>query len=352
MKCKKKRKKKKVLKRLLKIFISLILLLLIAFIIIFHSPYTKLKELWVTTAMSTMNHQYLAHLFVSDKEIDEIMQKNKVIESKEKINLDNIQISKASSSGKIFEALHDSTIEKIDINENGYRGYLLIVHDPSRIFVGVSNKLGSYGEMLPDMVKDYKAVGGINGGGFSDPDWEGNGGLADNLVISQSKILVPPKSSVVSLVGFTNEDKLVIGSYSMEEINAMGVRDAVVFYPALIINGTPTKILGDGGWGIQPRTAIGQRKDGSVLLLAIDGRQIGSLGITIKTLQDIMIRYGAENAANLDGGASTSMAYDGKMINHPCSNIISRHIPDAFLIREPITMNTFIKENLKELMPY
>lgn len=330
---------KRTCKRPLKIISTIVILLLIGFMIIFHSPYTKLKELWVTTAMQTMNHKYLAYWFVSDDEIEDIMSRNKVLEPVEVINLDNIYTSKKNESQEVVETQKDKNInkiERVDIAEDGFKGNLLIVQDPSRVFVGVSNNLGASGQKLLDMTKSYNAVGGINAGGFEDTDGVGNGGQAYGLTISKGKTLSQPINGKVPLIGFTKDNKLVIGNYTIDEINEMGIRDAVSFSPPLVINGIPTEIVGDGGWGIQPRTSIGQRKDGAVIILVIDGRQLSSIGITIKKLQDIMIRYGAENATNLDGGSSTTMVYNEEIINSPCSSAGPRYLPNAFLISQPV----------------
>lgn len=328
----------KTLKKIFKIIISIIILIAIVIGIIFHSPYTKLKDLWVTTAMKTMSHQYLAKLFVSDEEIEKIMNRNKVIETMEEVNLDNIiieDIQKDDTANKAVnnQPIVDNTIEKIDIQGDGYQGKLLIIHDPSKVFVGVSNKLGEYGEKLLDMGKNYNAIGGINAGGFTDVNGVGSGGDGQGLTISEGKLLTQPNHEKVNLIGFNKDNKLVIGNYSLNEIKNMNIRDAVQFNPALIINGQPTEIIGDGGWGIQPRTCIGQRKDGVVLLLVIDGRQLSSIGITIKKLQEIMIDYKAENATNLDGGSSTTMIYNGDIINKPCSSAGPRYLPNGFFIK-------------------
>jgi exopolysaccharide biosynthesis protein len=113
----------------------------------------------------------------------------------------------------------------------------------------------------------------------------------------------------------------------------MKIRDAISFGPALIINGKPLIKKGDGGWGIAPRTAIGQRKDGTILLLVIDGRQKSSIGATLKDVQNVLLEYGAYNAANLDGGSSTTMYYNGNLINSPSDILGERAIPSAFIIK-------------------
>jgi exopolysaccharide biosynthesis protein len=113
----------------------------------------------------------------------------------------------------------------------------------------------------------------------------------------------------------------------------MEIRDAVSFGPNLIVNGKPMIKSGDGGGGIQPRTAIAQRQDGTVLFLAIDGRQKNSLGATLKDVQNVFLKYGAYNAANLDGGSSSTMILDNQLVNKPSDILGERALPSAFIIK-------------------
>ena len=308
-------------------FIALIIFLSVflfgLYMLIFHSPYTYIKDLWVTTAMSTLSHQYLAKMFVSDAEIAEILKRNRVVAAS--ANVDPSLISEQTSSA----------IEQIDITGKGYKGKLLIVHDPSRVFVGAADTAKLKGKFIKDLVNKYDAVGGMNAGGFIDFDSKhGDGRGPDGLLISQGEVLNGENGIKYHLIGFTEDNKLVLGSYNLAKIKEMKVRDAVSFAPVLIVNGIPSKMYGNGGWGISPRTAIGQRKDGAVLMLVIDGRQISSIGASMKDLQDIMLQYGAYNATNLDGGSSTVMVYNGEIINSPSSVSSGRYLPDGFLIKK------------------
>ncbi|NTW28591.1 MAG: hypothetical protein HGA39_04425 [Coriobacteriia bacterium] len=307
---------------------------LLSFVVIFHSPYTYLKDLWVTTAMSTMNHQYLARIFVSDKEIEEIMARNRVVDSGQSVDVSQISsppvANNLAEARKLQEEL--ALIEKIDLSGPGYHGTLLIVHDPSRVFVGATSKAGVVGEKLDVMAKKYDAVAAINAGGFVDVGGVGNGGTADGLTISQGKVVSGVNGVRYDLVGFTQDNKLMLGSYTLAEIKNMQIRDAVSFHPFLIVNGQPSQIIGNGGWGIDPRTAIGQRQDGAVLLLSIDGRQASAVGVSIKDLQNIMIQYGAYNATNLDGGSSTTIFWEGSIINNPCGPAGARYLPNAIMV--------------------
>jgi exopolysaccharide biosynthesis protein len=210
---------------------------------------------------------------------------------------------------------------------------MLIVSNPKRVGVASSGKLGSSGMKLSDIVKDYNAVGGINAGGFSDEGGHGSGGTPTGILIEDGKVLYGKENQRFPLIGFNEDSVLVLGNYTLKEVKDKKIRDAVNFGPFLVINGEPTIKGGNGGGGLQPRTAIGQRKDGTVLMLVIDGRKIDSVGATLKEVQDIMIQYGAYNAANLDGGSSTTMFYGGELINKPSTPAGQRFLPSAFIIK-------------------
>ena len=117
----------------------------------------------------------------------------------------------------------------------------------------------------------------------------------------------------------------------------MNIRDAVEFTPALIINGEPAQITGNGGWGYAPRTAIGQKQDGTVLFLVIDGRSAVSVGATIRDILDIMLEYNAYNATNLDGGSSSVLMLGDEVLNHPSGSDSDgqRFLPNAWLVIDP-----------------
>lgn len=114
---------------------------------------------------------------------------------------------------------------------------------------------------------------------------------------------------------------------------AAGVKEAVCFGPALIINGTPCNSSGILSGGLNPRTAIGQRRDGAVMLLVVNGRSIGSLGATLDDLVDIMMSNDAVNASNLDGGASSLMMYNGETLNNSAYVYGERILPNAILVQ-------------------
>lgn len=337
---------KKIIKNIgLYICIQGLAFLVIGVPLVFKGPFTNIKENWVLTAMTTMNHQYLARIFVSESEINEIMAKNKTPESSETMNIGAIQINKQAINQEYniydsymypgAETIYDEDGIRIDTFKEGkFKAYVTIIDDPSRVKVATTEGLGSYGEKLESITERYGAVVGINAGGFVDTGGRGNGGTPLGVVIEDSVELYSQSNKNYHIVGFNNNDVLVLGNYSKVERSKLNLRDAITFRPFLIINGNPQITEGNGGWGIAPRTAIGQRKDGKVIFLTIDGRQASSIGATLKEVQDIMLLYGAYNCANLDGGSSTQLVLNNETINKPSSSSSSgRYLSTAFIVQ-------------------
>ena len=124
---------------------------------------------------------------------------------------------------------------------------------------------------------------------------------------------------------------LIVGNFSPKAAKEMGIRDALCFGPTLVINGEAVPIRGLGG-GLNPRSAIGQRQDGTVILLCIEGRMPGSLGASFFDLIEIMLNYGAVNASNLDGGLSTTLVYNDELLNTIPNLYGPRRIPTFFMV--------------------
>lgn len=294
-------------------------------LLVFYGPFTNTRDMVVTTAMTTMTHQYFATWFLSEEKINEILRANRPEETNELQEVDEIKVSENVNDG----------IELVDVSSSTYKGYLLIVNDPSRVKLASSPRLGKVGATTSQIIEANDAVGGINAGGFED-DALGTGGKPAGIVIEDGKLKSGSKTQNYKIVGLDSSNRMVISnSLNYAGMQKLNLTSAVTFGPVIIMNGQPTIRNGDGGWGIQPRTAIGQKKDGTVLMLVIDGRQKDSLGATLKNVQDIFLKYGAYNAFNLDGGASTTMVYDGKVVNKPSDIMGERYVPNAFIITKP-----------------
>jgi hypothetical protein len=82
-----------------------------------------------------------------------------------------------------------------------------------------------------------------------------------------------------------------------------------------------------------PRTAVAKLKDGKFLMLTVDGRQPEhSIGMNLKELAELLLDLGATDAMNLDGGGSTTMFLDGKVMNKPSDKEGERSVSDAILV--------------------
>lgn len=310
------------------IIISIFSILVLGGLFLLYGPWHGFRDFWITTAMTTMNHQYFATWLYSDKTINEVLEKNSIIESSEKIDTDLIDIYDNQIINTTYKDEFDKQVlehEKGDIYKyfkvEGYNfdAYMAVIYDPSKISVVHTKYMGSKGQYLTDMAKENNAIVAINGGGFIDVNGESNGGEPRGIIIEDGKIIQSSRNrdKAGGVIGFTNDNKLFLADVSAEEAVAAGVRDAVEFGPFLVINGNPSFIKGNGGYGIHPRTAIGQRKDGIVLFLVVDGRRVDSVGAGMKDLTNIMVKYGAYNAANLDGGNSSVLVINNKIMNKP-----------------------------------
>ena len=285
------------------------------------------KNFWIPTAMTTMSHKYLAYTLYSEDTVGKVMSENYIEQSNETINLDDIVIS-----GDVTKKRYTNKYEKemftkdegndvfkiIRLIEPKYKGWLTVIYDPSDVELAVSSKLGKVGQSVSTLVKNNDGYVGINGGGFEDLDGWGNGSIPYGAIIKNGELIWTHPGGSGGLIGFTKEHKMYLTDKSPQEAIADGMVDAVEFGPNLIVNGKVSKIHGDGGWGTAPRTVIAQRKDGVVLFLIIEGRLPGySTGATMNDVIEILLRYKAYNAANLDGGASSTMSVNGKLWNRP-----------------------------------
>lgn len=338
-----------------------------------NGPSERAKELFVLSVRETSAIGFLADIFCSEEEIAQIEEEQKdentyvVDTSLIKIESD-VQKNEENLSGNPSISENDIAQDELNQNESGkddfvqskaetdvpeqpdteifeeiefhnvsgstYKGIMMIVKDPSRVIVGTSSGVYSAdvpGKKVVDMIASYGAIGGVNAGGFEDPQGAGNGGMPKGIVISEGELKFGSEAGSYEVIGFNNDNVLVVGTMTGSRALEMGIRDAVSFGPILVVNGEATKA--SGGGGLNPRTAIGQRADGAVLLLVIDGRQSSSLGASYADITEVMLEFGAINAANLDGGSSSVMYYEGELLNS-CSSLYGpREMPTSIVVR-------------------
>ena len=314
----------------------------------FRGPSQSLGDLLTVSMLETSALKFVPRIYYSKAEVDAIKARNEVGELEEETDTSMIVIAGPTPEPGSEDAAPVATPkpENLIVEENGiqifevhgptYNGWIMVVQDPSRVGVGVcrENFNSKPGLVLHDIAARYNAIAAINGGGFSDEGGLGNGGRPIGLVISGGEVL--NKASINSdhniVMGFDQDDKLVVGKMTSDEAVEKGLRDALAFGPALVVNGEPAKFSGSSS-GLNPRTAIGQRRDGAVLLLVIDGRQASSLGATYADMINVLMEYEAFNAANLDGGSSSMLWYNGEYINKGVILTGSRELPTAFIVR-------------------
>ena len=315
-----------------------------------YGPYPNFREWLITTAMTTMRHQYLAKWFYSQKTIDAVLKNNYVKSVDEDTDLNAITFVDYSKSKGMYKNKYEKEIlshedgEKyklININSDGMRGYLVAIYDASKVKVGTATNLNVKGEMLTTIAKNNKAIVAMNASGFNDRGYMGNGSKPHGVVIQNGKVVSNNGNVPVSggVLGFTKDNKFIMKKMTAQQALEKGIRDAVEFGPFLIVNGTPSFIKGNGGWGTAPRSAIGQRQDGIVLFLVMDGRDYahGIDGVGMVELTEILMKYGAYNAANLDGGTSSGLVINNQLINKPVNGSgqkSTRAIPDAWIVTE------------------
>lgn len=334
---------KKVKMIVISVIIGLYALGCSSFLFVLYGPIDNFRTWLITTAMATMNHQYYCRWFYSDETINRVLGQNYVGNDGMSTDPSLITFDKTTSYAneyerEILEHDEDDLYKIIEFKVNGCDAYLAAIYDASKIRVGVSKYIGVGGQYIYDMAKQQNAVLAINGGGFYDPGYNSNGANPLGVTIADGKIITDDTyaSNNGGLIGFNLANQLVLmrDATASEAIDA-GVRDAVTMGPFLIVNGKMADIKGNGGWGVAARTAIGQRKDGIVLFLVVDSNEFRTKGASIRDLAEIMERYGAINAANLDGGTSSAMVEDGKLINDPINSALehkTRGIPTIFKV--------------------
>ena len=301
--------------------VTLIFFLITSPIVVLFGPYGNLKRAVVGAIMRSRHPQYITWLF-NQQELDQILGTVSTTDSQALFT---------------FKPRTDSTLTLKKIETNRFVGYLLEIPNPKRVEVATAADINEKGDTTSNIAKNNNAVAAINGGGFYDPNGTGTGRLPYGFIIHNGKYLLGKDvgdEEKVDFVGLTKNGNLISGKYNKRELSQLDVVEGLTFGPPLIINGEKVIKDGDGGWGISPRSAIGQKKDGTILFLVIDGRQPGySIGATLADSQNILYENGAYIAANLDGGSSSTLYYNGKVVNKPADLLGERMIPTAFIVK-------------------
>ena len=312
----------------------------------FKGPSPSLGDLLTVSMLETSALKFVPRIYYNKEEMEAIVARNSVDSTGSETDTSMIVIAGPTPEPGSDAALQatpkptnllvsEDGIEIFDIEGATYNGWMMVVQDPSRVVTGVCREdfNSKPGLELYEIAERYGAVAAINGGGFSDSGGVGNGGMPTGLVIAGGEVLNKSGSSDHDVVvGFNQDNVMIIGKMTSKQALDKGIRDALAFGPALVVNGEAARVKGSSS-GLNPRTAIGQRADGAVLMLVIDGRQASSLGATYADLISVMLEYGAVNAINLDGGSSSLMYYNGEYLNKGVILTGSRKMPTGFVVK-------------------
>ncbi len=287
-----------------------------------NGPSETVRDTLVLSALQASATKWVPGLFLDDETVQSILDKSneRVIEEVDFEDIGNSENddddpNQSTETVDEWEGHEDGVKLDIVVN-NTFKAYVMLVKDPKRVYTGVSSqnfKTAKRGERIYVAAEKAGAVAAINAGEFEDGGGTGSGAAPMGMTVSEGKI-VWNDGLKRTFIGFNANDRLVVKEGITEaEVKELQIRDGVSFQKgnALIetVNGSTIAYTGSGDLGVAQRTAIGQRKDGTVIMIVTDGRSANSLGATRDDVINLMLKYGAVCAGMLDGGSSAMMYY-------------------------------------------
>ena len=310
-------------------------------------PSETARNMFVSSVRETSAIKFLANIYFTPEEIAEIEAVKETVDyAPTDTSLITISTDPATPEDRegwtdaygVFHPDEDGDGIIIEpVKGKGYAGYMMIVRDPSRVILGsIPSSYGREGYVVSEYVQHFDGVAGTNAGGFYDPGGMGDGSIPDSVVVVDGQIYymeygcgTEGGGGIAAIDG--NHILHVAKSMTRPELIDNDIRYAVCYGPVLIVNGvsaSPDSL----NVSLNPRTAIGQCADGAMLFLVIDGRQVVSMGAKYQDLVEIMERYGAVNAVNLDGGSSSMLWFQDHYVNNSSSVIGVRDMPTSFVV--------------------
>lgn len=300
-------------------------------LLVFHGPFHSLRE-YVLDSIATTRHAYLL------KPLSLFTLSDSVINAhKPHLSVAAVRITDADMNNrKNFSDIQDSTIKVDTVTMPTFSAKVMLIRDPNRVKVAVTSEIGQTGQSVSELCRENHAAAGINAGAFQDTGWKGTGGIPLGITMHDGKLIGNDQNqwNKQPVIAITKLGQLIAGPYDLNQLQELGAREAVSFGPVLVKDGVGL-VHGNGGWGNAPRTAIGQRADGTIIFIVTDGRFIhgpNNVGATLKDIQSLMLQYGAVIAANLDGGSSTTMYENGHLVNQPTDILGERKVATAFIV--------------------
>jgi len=342
------------LRSLLVIF-TLILLVVIGLCmtcnLIFNGPSETARDVLTMSMLESSALKWVPAVFLGEETVSQIKTRVPASVIDDVSDVSQVIIDINSSESIDAWANYPDGIRIETVYGDTYTAHIMLIRDPSTVYLATSTETFSLdipGTRITSQIKKEGALAAINAGAFNDDGTASSyvGSLPIGMVVSEGKIAWDDGKHYKGFVGF-NQDNVLIVANSMDAamVEEMNIRDGCCFGPVLIMNGVinETEYLSNSGYN--PRTAIGQLSDGTVIFVCIDGRQMGSLGGTYSDLINIMVEYGAVNACNLDGGSSSVMLYrDSQGIYGEAGQIVMvnnysllqespRRMPTFFMVR-------------------
>lgn len=288
--------------------------------LIFNGPSPAARNVLTMSLLEPSGTKWIPPLFLDDATLNHIRNDSAGSDLPDDFDFSQVQIDTSGAIGGNYDEWKDypDGIRIERLSGSTFNAHVMIIRNPAQIYMATSSETFSPdkpGIRITEAIEREGAIAAINAGAFYDNGTSGSivGSMPEGLVVAGGKVVwnkIQVGMPENGFVGF-NKDNILVVANSMTATKAMelGIRDGCCFGPVLIMNGNINEKVYNGNSGFNPRTAIGQRADGAVIFVCIDGRQFGNFGGTYKDVIDIMVKYEAVNACNLDGGSSSVMLY-------------------------------------------
>ncbi len=222
----------------------------------------------------------------------------------------------------------------IRVTGSSYRGVLAIAKDPSRLSLEVSATIGTSGQRAGKIASKHNGVLAMTASGFQDDGGVGNGGVATGAYVSNGKEYGDHFKWGYKRIELRKNDRMYV--VDAPTSTHKDTTDAAEFWPALVVNGENALGKNNIFTDLHPRAAIGQKKNGEIMMLVIEGRSITSLGAVALDCTEILLRYDCYQGMCMDGGTSAILWFDGEYVTK-CSNASlkeGRLLPNAWVYKK------------------
>ena len=313
----------RIVRRFFLVLFTLILVILVAVWLaanlIFNGPSPAARDLLTMTLLEPSGTMWIPGLFMDEETLNSIRYSDESNLTEDFSDVSQVVINKNTAIAADTDewANYPDGIYIESYAGDTFNAHIMVIRDPSKVYLATSTEKFSTaipGTRITDQIETEGAIAAINAGAFFDNGTSAPsvGATPEGLVYSKGECKwttgSPPNAS--GFAGFNEDDILVVAKENLTKAKAeeLNIRDGCCFGPVLIMNGEINQEAYSTA-SLNPRTALGQRSDGAVIFVCIDGRQAGSMGGTYADIIDIMVEYGAVNACNMDGGSSSVMLY-------------------------------------------